>query len=57
VYLNLSPGVLSCTDVLRVVAGALPIEKAEVMDYARTGPYALPQDPPIWNEFATILRE
>ena len=57
VYLNLAPGVLSATDVLRVVAAAIPIEKAEVMDYARTGPYALPQDPPIWAEFATILRE
>jgi L-fucose mutarotase len=57
VYLNLAPGVLNATDVLRVVAGAIPIEKAEVMDYARSGPYALPQDPPIWIEFTKILRD
>lgn len=57
VYLNLAPGVLNCTDVLRVVAGAVPVEKAQVMDYARSGPYALPQDPPIWDEFTKVLRE
>ena len=27
------------------------------MDYARTGPYALSADPPIWNEFRQILHD
>src|SRR3954447_4005536 len=49
VYLNLSPGQLLATDVLSTLLTAIPIEKAEVMDYARTGPYALPADPPIWS--------
>jgi L-fucose mutarotase len=56
VYLNLAPGTLSVTDVLKVLTTAIPIEAAEVMDYARTGPYALPEDPPIWAEFRSILQ-
>src|SRR5437868_382144 len=57
VYLNLAPGQPTVTDVLKVLVTAIPIEAAEVMDYARTGPYALPQDPPIWTEFRQTLLE
>jgi len=56
VFLNLAPGVLNATDVLKVLTTAIPIEAAEVMDYARTGPYALTEDPPIWAEFRSILQ-
>ena len=35
----------------------IPVEKAEVMDYARGGPNALSADPPIWNEFRQILHD
>lgn len=57
VYLNLAPGMLTVTDVLKVLVSAIPIEAADVMDYARTGPYALPGDPPIWNEFRQVLHD
>jgi L-fucose mutarotase len=36
---------------------AIAVEKAEVMDYARTGPNSLSQDPPIWNEFRQLLHD
>jgi len=55
VYLNLTPGLPSVTQVLDVLLSAIPIEAAEVMDYARTGPYALNADPEIWNEFRPLL--
>lgn len=55
VYLNLAPGLLNVTDVLKALVTAVPIELAEVMDYARTGPYALAEDPTIWNEFRQLL--
>ena len=55
VYLNLAPGQVSVTDVLRVLAGAIPIEAAAVMETLKTGPYAMKDDPPIWNEFRRIL--
>ncbi len=56
VYLNLSPGRPSVTEVLDVLLSAIPVELAEVMDYARTGPYALPSDPEIWTEFSATFK-
>lgn len=55
VYLNLAPGTPTVTQVLDVLLSAIPVELAEVMDYARTGPYALSEDPPIWNEFRSTF--
>jgi len=55
VFLNLAPGLVTCTDVLKALLAAIPVEKADVMDYARTGPNALKADPPVWNEFRQIL--
>ena len=55
VFLNLSPGVLGVVDVLKVLVTQVPFESAAVMEYARTGPTALPGDPPIWNEFREVL--
>jgi L-fucose mutarotase len=49
VYLNLAPGMLKVTDVLRVLIEAMPIEAAEVMQPAE-GP-----EPPIFAEFRQML--
>jgi L-fucose mutarotase len=57
VFLNLAPGQVLVTDVLRALLSTIPVERAEVMDYARSGPYALGGDPPIWGEFRQLLRE
>lgn len=48
VFLNLSPGLVKVTDVLRVLVEAIPVESASVMK---------PQDetPPIFAEFSQIL--
>jgi L-fucose mutarotase len=49
VFLNLAPGMMRVTDVLAVLAGAVPIEAAAVM---------LPADgkePPIFGEFRELL--
>jgi L-fucose mutarotase len=51
VFLNLAPGQVLVTDVLKALLTAIYVEKAEVMDPKG----ALPQDPPIWNEFREIL--
>jgi len=57
VFLNLAPGKLTCTEVLSALLTVVPVEKAEVMDYARTGPNALKEDPAIWNEFRQLLHD
>lgn len=49
VYLNLAPGLLSVTDVLRVLADAIPIEAAHVM-VPDEGP-----EPAIFQEFRAII--
>ncbi|MFA9476918.1 RbsD/FucU family protein [Phycisphaerales bacterium AB-hyl4] len=56
VHLNLSPGLVSCTQVLEALLPAVPVEAAATMDYARTGPYGLSEDPPIWDEYRGIFR-
>lgn len=55
VFLNLAPGLVTAIDVLKVVATAIPIESATIMDTLKTGPYAMTNDPDIWGEFRTIL--
>jgi L-fucose mutarotase len=57
VYLNLSPGLPTVTDVLKALITAIPVEAAEIMDTNKTGPYVLPKDPEIWDEFRAILKE
>lgn len=57
VSLNLSPGIVSATDVLRALLSAAPFDFAHPMGYETTGPYALTSDPPIWDEFRQIFRE
>jgi len=55
VSLNLSPGIVTCTQVLQALVTALPIEAAHTMDYERTGPYALSEDPPVWSQYRQVL--
>jgi len=57
VSLNLSPGLVSCTQVLRALLTAIPIEAANTMGIPADDPYALEGDPPIWEEYRSILKE
>jgi len=56
VFLNFMPGMLNATDVLAGIANVIPIELAEVMEPARTGAYAMTNDPPIFEDFRKILK-
>jgi L-fucose mutarotase len=51
VHLNLAPGLVSATDILRVLVQAIPIEAAEVMTPG-DGP-----EPEIFAEFREILKD
>ena len=57
VSLNLSPGIVTCTQVLEAVLSAIPVEGANTMMYETTGPYALGEDPPVWAEYRRALRD
>ena len=56
VSLNLSPGIVNCTQVLEALLSAIPIERANTMMYETTGPYALAEDPPVWKEYRMALQ-
>ena len=56
VSLNLSPGVVTCGQVLRALLTAVPIQQANTMMYQKTGPYALKEDPPVWQQFRGIIK-
>ena len=55
VSLNLAPGVVTVTQVLEALVGAIPIEAAQTMMYETTGPYALDADPPVWQEYRAVF--
>lgn len=56
VNLNLTPGTVSATQVLELIAQVVPIESAAVMQPAKTGPFAMKDEPSIWAEFRQILK-
>lgn len=57
VCLNLTPGVVSCTDVLKALVSAIPIEAANTMGIPEDDPHALGGDPPIWSDYRRILAD
>lgn len=56
VSLNLSPGVVTCTQVLSALVTAIPLEAANTMMYETEGPYALSEDPPVWNQYREVIQ-
>jgi L-fucose mutarotase len=57
VCLNLAPGIVSCTQVLRALLTAIPVEAAQTMGIPADDPHALQGDPPVWAEYRQILDE
>jgi L-fucose mutarotase len=57
VSLNLSPGIVTCTQVLEALLSAIPLEAANTMMFETTGPYAMKEDPPVWMEFRKALAD
>ena len=55
--LNLSPGIVTCTQVLEALLSAIPVERANTMMYEKTGPYALSEDPPVWPQFRQAIKQ
>jgi L-fucose mutarotase len=57
VCLNLMPGVVTCAQVLRAILSAVPVDAVNTMMYETSGPYALAEDPPVWNEYSDVVRD
>ncbi len=57
VSLNLSPGVVTCAQVLEAVLSAVPIDAVNTMGIDASDPYAQAGDPPVWADYRRILRD
>ena len=56
VSLNLAPGVVTCTEVLKALLTAIPVQQANTMQYRTSGPFALTEDPPVWNQYRAVFK-
>ncbi len=57
VCLNLSPGVVSVSQVLRAILTAVPVDHLNTMGIPPDDPYAQHGDPPVWTEYRRVLAE
>jgi L-fucose mutarotase len=57
VCLNLAPGIVTCSQVLRTLLTAVPIDQINTMMYTPDDPYTLQGDPPVWDDYRRIVQE
>ena len=57
VCLNLSPGIVTVTQVLRALLSSVPIDHIHTMGIPPDDPYAQKGEPPVWNEYRTVIAE
>src|SRR2546421_12700403 len=57
ICLNLSPGVVTVTQVLRALLSAVPVDQINTMGIPPDDPYAQAGDPPVWNEYRAAIKE
>ncbi|MBL9203009.1 MAG: RbsD/FucU family protein [Opitutaceae bacterium] len=55
VSLNLAPGIVTCSQVLRALLSAVSIDAINTMGIPEDDPYASYGEPPAWKEYRTIL--
>lgn len=55
ISLNLSPGVVTCTQVFEAILSAIPIDEVNTMGIPDDDPYAKVGAPPVWQEYRRIL--
>ena len=51
------PGVVTCNQTLEALLSAVPVEAIRTMQTETSGPYALPGDPPVWDEYRQTIRD
>lgn len=55
VCLNLSPGIVTCSQVLRAILTAVPIDAVNTMGIPADDPYAKFGEPPAWQEYRDVI--
>ncbi len=57
VCLNLAPGIVTVSQVLRAILSVAPIDHVNTMGIPPDDPYAQQGEPPVWAEYRAILAE
>ncbi len=57
ICLNLSPGIVTCAQVLRVLLSAVPIDRVYTMGIPPDDPYAQAGEPPVWDQYRAALHD
>ena len=57
VCLNLSPGIVTVSQVLRAILSAVPVDAINTMGIPGDDPYAQKGDPPVWKEYRKVIAE
>ena len=57
VSLNLAPGLVTVSQVFRVLLNSVPIEAVNTMGMPDDDPYKLDEDPAAWSDYRRILSE
>jgi L-fucose mutarotase len=55
VSLALTPGVVNCTQVLRALLSAVPVDAVHTMGIPADDPYAQAGEPPVWAQYRAEL--
>lgn len=55
VCLNLSPGLVTVSQVLRAVLSAVPVDAINTMGIPADDPYAQQGEPPVWAEYREVV--
>lgn len=57
VCLNLAPGLVTVSQVLRAILSAVPVDHINTMGIPADDPYAQQGEPPVWAEFCEVVAE
>lgn len=57
VCLNLSPGIVTVTEVLRAVLSAVVVDEVNTMGIPPDDPYAQAGEPPVWADYRRVLAD
>src|SRR5512137_2662024 len=57
VCLNLTPGVVTVSQVLKALLSAIPVDHINTMGIPADDPYAQSGEPPVWNEYREVIRQ
>ncbi len=57
ISLNLAPGVVTVTQVLRALLSAVPVDHVATMGIPPDDPYAQQGEPPVWAEYRKVITE